>query len=384
MNFSTTPKLDNYINIQDFNAALDGVTDDSLALFHANAAAIEKNCPLFISGILHINSKTTINVPIVDTTQKIFSPSSKVTIDNRLPVRPDWWGDIQNSINYATNSLPSSGGTVILLNKTYKPNNHIYGFNNPESSVFFSKDNVSYIGEKMPSLSNDCTSLIDGSIIQGQCIAYANNIEFQNIGFDSGLTVMNNYFEGKALPGISGEGLLLTYPDNHKKSSGTLRKNARLHNVIGLCMNPSVPTYALIIGEGYENIECTGEIIGFYGIYGIAIKCSNVKFDNISSFCNRFSGIIIKSDSISNKEINNIYIKNIFTDAYGPEEYKPHSISNCEYGILFFSDTQKINGTEIENAKIFNQKNSIGFIGELDISDIKIRSLIQKKPSRTI
>ncbi|MFW9610525.1 MAG: hypothetical protein ACMV0H_10070 [Aquaspirillum sp.] len=383
MNHLATFKSQNYINVQDFNAALDGFTDDSSALFRANATAIENNCPIFISGVLHINSQVTINAPIVDTTQKIFSSNSKVTIDNGLPVRPDWWGDIQNSINYATNSLPSSGGTVILLNKTYKPNNHIYGFDNPESSVFFSKDNVSYIGEKMPSLSNDCTSLIDGSIIQGQCIAYANNIKFQNIGFDSGLTVMNNYFQGKAFPGISGEGLLLTYPDNHKKNSGTLRKNARLHNVIGLCMNPSVPTHALIIGEGYENIECTGEVKGFYGIYGITIKCSKVKSDNISSFCNGFSGIIIKSDSKSNKELNNIYIKNIFADAYGPEGCKPHSIPNGRYGILFFSDTQKINGIEIENAKIFNQTNSIGFIGESNISNIKIGSLIQKKPSRT-
>lgn len=121
-----------------------------------------------------------------------------------------------------------------------------------------------------------------------------------------------------------------------------------------------------------ETLSHPGEITGFYGIYGVTIKCQNVKSDNISSFCNGFSGIIIKSDSKSNKELSNIYIKNIFADTYDPERYKPHSISNGRYGILFFSDMQKINGIGIGNAKIFNQTNSIGFIGESNISNIKI------------
>ena len=81
----------------------DGVTDKSDELASGNA--IGK--PLIISGVLVIGTPTEITVPIVDTMEQIFSGDSLITIGNGLPVRPEWWGNGQRTIEYAVNALPA-------------------------------------------------------------------------------------------------------------------------------------------------------------------------------------------------------------------------------------------------------------------------------------
>jgi hypothetical protein len=83
-------KLRQYISVKDFGAVGDGVTDDSAAIALANAAAGTQ--PLLFQGTFYILTATTITAPIVDTMEQIFTTNSLVTINNKQPVRPEWWG----------------------------------------------------------------------------------------------------------------------------------------------------------------------------------------------------------------------------------------------------------------------------------------------------
>jgi len=368
-------KMRESVSVQDFGATLDGVTNDATALFNANAAAVAAKVSLLIPGVMHIGTPTTITAPIVDTLNQMFSATSQVTIANGLPVRPDWWGDVQNSLNYATNALPSTGGIVKLANRTYKPNNHVYGFGVPANAVYFSKANVSYVGEKMPQLSNDCKKLEGGTVVQGQIIAYANNIEFRDLGVDSGHTVMNTYFGGAASPGLSGEGLLCTYPDNVAKAAAQIRYGVRLHNIAGLCMSPSALTHAMIVGEGYSGVVCTGEMLGCYGTHGIVIKCKNVRAEQFTSFCNAGEGVIIKSDAQATAQAVDIQIGKIFVDASGPSGWSPHAIATTGHGLQFNPDGNVIDRIQIGSVEAYGYQIGVGVAGSFSLSDVQIGSI---------
>lgn len=349
----------------------DGITDNSAAVATAQAAGK----PIAFVGISVIGTPITLTVPILDTLSQIFKVGSQITLNNNQFVRPDWWGDVQNSINYAVAALPASGGVVRLTNKVYKPNNHRYGFGIPANDVYFSKDNVSFIGEKMPRLADDCRSLTGGTIIQGMIIGYANNIEFRDLGVDSGKTVMDTYFGGAPSPGISGEGLLLTYPDDVQKAAAALRKNARLHNVIGLCINPSAAVHSVIVGEGYSNVMCTGEIVGCYGIHGVVVKCSNLRAEQFTSWCNGSEGVIIKSDLQSTAQATDIQIGKIFVDANGPKGWSPYVVSTTGYGVQFNPAGQAIDRVQIGQIDAYGYPIGVGVAGSYDLSDVQIGSL---------
>lgn len=366
-------KLREFVSVLDFGAALDGVTNDATALFNANAAAVAAKVPLLIHGVMHIGTATTITAPIVDGLHQMFSVTSNVTINNGQPVRPDWWGDNQNTLNYATNALPAFGGVVKLANKRYKPNNHVYG-STPANSVYFGKDNVAYIGEKMPSLSNDCRQLEHGTIVEGMCIAYANNIEFRDMGFDSGQTVADTYYGGAVLPN-TGEGLLCTYPAQSLKDTAALRRGVRLHNIVGLCPSPSAATHALIVGEGYTEVVCTGEMLGCYGVHGIVIKCRNVRAEQFTSYCNNLEGVIIKSDAQATAKAFNIQIDKIFVDNLGPSGYSPYVTGGGGYGVMFNPAAQVIDRVQIGEIQAYNFPIGVGVDGNFEVSNVQIGSL---------
>jgi hypothetical protein len=337
-------KLKDVFSVRDFGAVCDGVTNDAAAVAAANTAAAGR--PLLFPGVTHIGSAVTITCPIVDTMQQLFTAASQVTIDNKMAVRPDWWGDVENTLNYATNALPAGGGTVKLANRTYKSNNHAYTFGSTNTTQYFSKANVVYEGEKMPRLANDCRSLVGGTIIQDMILAYADNIEFRNLGIDSGKTFCDVKYSG-APPLGSGEGLILSYPDQATKDAAALRRNARLHNITGLSYSPTALTHALIVGEGYQNVTCTGEIVGCYGVHGIVIKCGNVKAEQFTSYCNTYEGVIIKSDAQSTAISYNIQIGKIYVDANGPDGWSPYATASTGNGLYLHCSGNNIDGVQV-------------------------------------
>ena len=337
-------KLKDVVSVKDFGAVGDGVTNDAAAVAAANTAAAGR--PLLFPSVTHIGSPVTITCPILDTNQQLFTTNSQITIDNKLYVRPDWWGDVENTLNYATNALPAGGGTVKLANRTYKSNNHAYTFGTLNTTQGVFKDNVLYEGEKMPRLANDCQSLVGGTIIQDLVLCYANNVEFRNIGFDSGKTYCDVRYGG-APPIGQGECLILSYPDQPTKDAAALRRNARLHNIIGLSYSPAALTHALIVGEGYQNVTCTGEIVGCYGIHGITVKCANLKAEQFTSYCNNGEGVIIKSDSQSTAISYNVQIGKIYVDATGPDGWSPYATASTGNGLYLHCAANNIDGIQI-------------------------------------
>lgn len=329
-----------------------GVTDKSAAIVAANSLGF----PLRFSGISVVGTPTTITVPIIDTMAQIFSVGSLITIDNGLPVRPEWFGMAQGNIDLAITALPATGGVVQLENKTYPPQGYVYGFGG--AGKYISKPNVTLLGRKMPTLSYDCKKLEGGTVIQGMVLVFATNFEMRNLGVDSGFTAVNTYLGGVATPGIA-EGLLLTYPNDASKAASQQALKARLHNVIGLCFSPSTPVHAVIVGEGYSDVTCTGEVVGCFGIHGIVIKCSEVKADQLTAYGNSGEGVVIKSDAQTTSVAQNIQIGKIATFAGGPLKWGPYAVAAGGFGTLIHAASNNVSVVQI--GSIFDSGHQYGF-----------------------
>lgn len=330
------------IDIRTYGAVLDGVTNDAAALLAANAAAAAAKLPLLIPGVANIGAATTITAPLVDGLHQMFSVTSSVIINNGLPVRPEWFGNGENTLRYAEAALPSTGGTILLEEKTYQRNNYAYGTSG--TGTYISKPNVKLQGRKMPRLSNDMRKLEGGTIIQGMVLAYADNFQIENLGVDSGIDVVNAHYSG-----VAQEGLLLTYPDEASKAASTLKRQARLHNVIGLCANPTAAVHGVIVGEGYDQVSCTGQVVGAYGVHGVVIKCSTVTADTFVAYCNGGEGVIIKSDAQSTAASDRIQIGRIHTTAHGPVGLSPHvsALNTQQYSLLIQPEGNNVDVVEI-------------------------------------
>lgn len=357
-----------------YGAAGNGTTDDSTAvnLAIATGKTLIINKPTKISGVVTatkvifgqlgkfiLTSGTVLTISeIQDTRNQIFDTSAGGTVSLvQSWVRPDWWGDIQNTINYAVNALPATGGVVKLSIKRYKPNNHAYTFATTNTN-YLSKDNVTIEGEKTPNYSQDYRTLVGGSIIEGMFLIYANNIELKNLGVDSGKTVVDFYNAGVVSPG-NWEGLLLTYPDNATAAASPTKRKSRLHNVVALGYSPTTSSHAFIAGEGYTDVVCTGEISGCYGFHGVVIKCSNFKADLITAYCNGGEGLIIKSDAGASSVAQDIQIDRLSVSASGASGYSPYAVSTTGVGIMLNPQQNNINNVQI--GTIDSRGHPVGF-----------------------
>ncbi|HWX02618.1 hypothetical protein [Collimonas sp.] len=115
------------INVKDYGAACDGVTDDSTPLLNANAAATHNKAPLLIPGTMKIGTATTITAFLVDTLAQLFTTSSIVTISNGQPLRPEWWGadptNTNDSLAAWTACTTSPQCVTILMSGVYSFSN---------------------------------------------------------------------------------------------------------------------------------------------------------------------------------------------------------------------------------------------------------------------
>jgi hypothetical protein len=354
-----------------------GTTDMSTALVKANTVAVASGLYVTIPGIIHVASATTITAPITDTLSQIFSATSAITINNSQPVRPEWWGSGQNTIRLAVNALPTAGGVVQLEDKTYLSNGFSYG-SGAATGVAITKSNVTLRGRKKPQLATDCKSLTGGTIIQGLVLVFADNFEALDLGVDNGFTV-----NGGVSPASSGDGLLLTYPDDTSKAANALRRGAHLHNVIGLCYGPNAPVHGVIVGEGYTDVVCTGEITGVYGLHGVVIKCSQVKAEQLTGYLNGTDGIIIKSDVATTAVSNTIQIDRILSYANGPAGWSPYATpttttGTSNFGMLLHSYAIGISKIEIGEFMESGHTNGIKtqFDGAFVLDSLKIDSII--------
>lgn len=350
----------------------DGVTDKSAEL----AAANSRGRPLQIFGVCVVATPTTIVVPIVDAMTRLFSDGSLVTIDNGQAVRPEWFGSTDGALDRAITALPAAGGVIELSIARYKKSGYAYGFTSAGKAI--SKPNVKIRGAKMPAIAGDCRSLTGGSVIEGMVLAYADNFEISNLGIDAGFTWLSAN-GGVAATGVT-EALILSYPDEATAAAGALKRGARLHNVVGLCASPTAPVHAVIVGEGYADVVCTGEVVGCYGVHGVVIKSRLVKADTLTAYCNADDGVIVKSAAASTARAGEVEIGKIHVAAAGPFGWTPFLTASGGAGasVKFHAEGGSIDKVQIGqiSASGHFQGVLVKIDGAYDVSNVVIGTVI--------
>jgi hypothetical protein len=177
------------------------------------------------------------------------------------------------SITTAVACLPN-GGKIFLPSGTYS------------SPGTVTASNLSFIGEKRPDFNVGFTALQGGTIIQGPFVFRGNNLEFSNLGVDSGSAVCNSVYSG-----VAQEGLVCTV--NYLAGQPQF-VDLTVNNVCALAKDPSSAVHAFSV-EGYSNVNISN-VDTVYGTHGQAYK---VLGGLVSDFRSRYSageGVIIKSD----------------------------------------------------------------------------------------
>lgn len=292
---------------------------------------------VYAGGKIYTNSNIIITIDeIEDTKEKLWVLSNGNSIKlNQDWARPDWWGNINETLNFSENALPNNGGTIYLSNKRYKDNFHKAGL--VGSYKCFTKDNVKIIGEGMPSSVFNYTKLADGtgSIVDGMLLFSASGCYYEGFGVDSGIDYLNARNGGVVIPAEIGEGIL-TGPPNLTDYT-KVPTNITFGNVVGLCARPNDPVHSFMIGENVEQVKTFGTVKGIYGQHGIVIKCASVKCERVESYCNGQDGIIFKSGTDLRNKVSGVTIDSVFTNANGELGKTPYLLptSTDSMGVFF-------------------------------------------------
>lgn len=293
-------KLRESVSVKDFGASLNGTTDDSTALFNANAAAVAAKVQLLIPGVMHIGTPTTISAPIADGMHQMFSVTSQVTINNGMPVRPDWFGSSAGNIRLAVDSLPSTGGTVLLADKVYPPSYDTAlpaYFNNRGGTPgvdYMIKPYVRIQGTRLPKYNITESALEKGSIIQGAFYVASEAQGFQAdlIGVDSGIDVRNNVYGG-----VDHDCFCILQAN---KAAPVYGKDIHIGSVIGLCSGLTTQAHAVLLeaidGGSVQYAE------GRQSNHGVVIKSKNFSAGMLVGRRNHADDVYIKSDNYANME----------------------------------------------------------------------------------
>jgi hypothetical protein len=326
-------ELRDHVSVKQFGAVLNGATNDAPALAAANAAAVAAKVPLLINGVMHIGSPVTITAPVVDGMHQMFSTTSQVTIDNGLPVRPEWWGASAEAGRCAVNALPAAGGVVKFANKRYD-SPFTGAFGGAAGINYLDKPNIRFVGEKRPEFKDDNTQLLDGSgtIINGVMYIWAENFEIENFGIDSG-TVQ------RARLGLTNtqDGLVLAPPTH---SMGYFRRKASIRNVISLGVLANDFGHNILF-EGYQGgtIEnCEGRC----AIHGIVIKSSGISGGNLTASGHISDNFIFKSDTYG--PLIGLNLTNLYA--------KPMAGATPQYGVMIEASTAGLSNVNISNIEV--------------------------------
>ena len=179
-----------------------------------------------------------------------------------------------NSIANAVASLPN-GGQIYFPAGTYS------------SSGTLTVSNISFVGEKRPDFKSDYTGLIGGTIINGPFVFRGNNLEFHNLGVDSGSAVCNSLYSGTAQ-----EGLVCTV--NYLAGQPQF-VDLVVNNVCAIAKDASSAVHAFSV-EGYTNPNIDG-VDTVYGTHGQAYKIFGGLVSNVRSRYSAGECFILKSDT---------------------------------------------------------------------------------------
>lgn len=290
--------------------------DDSSGIASASAIAVSKNASLKIKGIAKVVSPTNIDAQISYTEKQIFTIDSKITLNGRYAL-PDWFGDVKGAVDAAINAMPSGGGIIHCLNKTYKENGYMFG----STPKFIGKDNIWIRGSGNPRTSSDYKSLESGTVLQGTYLIWANNVTITDCGFDSGYSFVGSEYAGTPVIGVT-EGLLCTYPDAATQASGTVKTGLRVNNITTLAYNSTFPVHSFIVSEGYSGSVITN-VRSVMGYHGVVVKGKDNFISDVLVECAGGNATILKSEWASSP-VRNVMFNNITCYGAGIEGSTPH------------------------------------------------------------
>jgi len=269
-------------------------------------------------------------------------------------IRPDWFGDQQNAVLYATNALIALGGNVLLLNKRYKPSD----MTSPIQAA-----NISIIGAKKPWFSTNCDRLEGGSIIEGAFRISADNFSHTNVGYDNGEFVRQTYFptftgdtNDYPLGGGTWDAFALAQID---VGSPVQRNGYNAKNIIGLCIKSSTVGHALLqesFSDGHmENMH------GMYSLHPFVIKGDVVRGGNLNGYAGGDEHFNLKADDYA--ACNDIDLTSVSTDLQ-PQNTTPHSAPNVpNYGVFTYSSTANVTDVKLGVVKAWGAVNGVGESG---------------------
>lgn len=184
--------------------------------------------------------------------------------------------DFGGNINLAATALGVNGGMIFLGANSYAP-----------PSVNFEYNNIAVIGQKRPSFKADGTGLEGGSIVKGPFVYLGNNLEFRNLGIDSGSAVCTALYAG-----VAQEGLIctVTYLGGKPQYAGLV-----VDNVVSIGKNATAAIHAFA-AEGHTRAYINN-VETLFGTHGQAYKLLDSQVNNIRSRGNSSEGVVIKSDA---------------------------------------------------------------------------------------
>lgn len=276
----------------------DGINDNTAAVQAANSAGR----PILFVGASVINSPVTITVPIIDTVGQLFTPSSQVTIDNGMPVRPEWWGPIASLgglaagvIRYAVNALPASGGTVLLRNAAYRSGYETATatmFNNRGGTPGFDymvKQHVKILGEKLGEYNGALTQMQNGTIVQGTFYisSECTGLHIDLVSCDVGLNVVNALYAGD----LNRDGLCVLQCNKTAPAYGT---DVHIGRVSGLGCGTGSLAHAVLFEAVSGSLQYAEARNAWHGV---VFKTKEFTVGKVVGKYNFSEDCIIKSDS---------------------------------------------------------------------------------------
>lgn len=239
----------------------DGVTDVSAKINAATALGF----PIRFKGVA-VCSGVTITVPIMDTIARIFTDASTVTINNGMPLRPEWFGSTSGSIRRMVNAMSSQGGVGLFRVAVYPPSYDTFtGSGSDVPGVdYLAKPGVTFIATQAAMNANSQSYIAgSGTIIQGPFAVFADGYQvLGGLAHDSSSAVVTALYGG-----VAKDAFLFAQPN---KITPTYKSGVYIQSVSGICNAPASAVHAVLleaINGGY-----VGYAEGANAFHGVVCK----------------------------------------------------------------------------------------------------------------
>lgn len=229
--------------------------------------------------------------------------TTTVQAELRVVVRPEQFGSASTNLGLAIAAVAAAGGGDVLLG---------VGSYGPLGRTL-TESNVRIIGKKCPDFKTDGTGLENGSIIKGPLIYTGNNLEFHNLGVDSGSAVCTALYSGTAQEGLV---CSITQIGSYDAALRPQKTGLVINNVRCIAKDADSLVHAFAC-EGHTGASVT-RLQTLFGYHGQAYKVWDSVITDLWARGSGAEGIVIKSDAW--RTCKNSVFKGIRTSSYATND----------------------------------------------------------------